>query len=114
MGKAGWISYDDYIAEEMRDPVEAAGYLDVCLEDSEPGVFMMAVRDVVNANGGIAAVAKKTGLNRENLYKMLSPGGNPRFDSLLAILSGLGFVLHVGLAPKAKKRRQSTKKRKAA
>ena len=36
---------------------------------------------------------KRTGLNRESLYKMLSEEGNPRLSSLSAIFDALGFKL---------------------
>lgn len=119
VSKHGTIKYDDFMAERMRDRVEAASYLNACLEDEDPRVFLIGVRHVVDANGGVAAVARKTGLNREHLFKMLSSKGNPRLENLLAILIQLGFKPSIGLAPPKKKAvkaksRPSTKRRRAA
>lgn len=51
-------------------------YLEAALEGDDPRVFLMALKDVAEAYGGLAKLAKTTGLNRENLYRMLS-GGQP-------------------------------------
>ena len=53
----------------------------------------MAVKDVAEAAGGIAPLAKATKLNREGLYDMLSKKGNPRLSSLSAIIDVLGLKL---------------------
>jgi probable addiction module antidote protein len=107
------VSYDEHLRKYLRDPEEAAEYLNACLDDPDPGVFLVGVRHVVNANGGIAAVARKTKLNRENIYKMLSPEGNPRLDSLMMIMSGIGFRMSFSLAPRKPSRAPAKRKRAA-
>jgi len=77
--------------ESLKDPVEAAEYLNAALEDGEP-----ALRDVVDSYGGMSKLAASTSLNRENLYRMLSSKGNPEFFSLSSVLSAVGFRLAVG------------------
>ena len=47
----------------------------------------VALRTVAEAMGGMTALAARTGLNRETLYRTLSEKGNPRLDTLTAILS---------------------------
>jgi DNA-binding phage protein len=54
-------------------------------------VFLLAVRDVAQALGGIGALSQSTRLNRESLYTMLSKQGNPRLSSIASILDKLGF-----------------------
>jgi probable addiction module antidote protein len=54
----------------------------------------MAVRDVARAKG-IAQLAKDAGLGRESLYKALSPGAKPRYDTVLKLLNALGVKLQV-------------------
>ena len=76
----------------------AAGYLTASLDEGEEA-FLLAVKDVAEARGGIAPLAKATHLNREGLYNMLSTSGNPRFSSLAAIIDALGLKLE--FAPKA-------------
>jgi probable addiction module antidote protein len=85
----------------LSDPDEAQAYLEVALEEYEQDhdreMFVLALRAVANAQGGIGRLAERTGLNRENLYRALSKKGNPRLDTIGRILNGLGFRL--ALAP---------------
>ncbi len=68
-------SYKEALLESLRDPESAAHYLTACLEDEDPRVFLLALRDVADAHGGLREVSRRTGLNRENLYRMLSRSG---------------------------------------
>lgn len=77
-----------------EDPEEAAAYLDAALEDGDPQVFLLALRDVAEARG-IGRLAEETNLNRESMYRMLSERGNPRLTSLDAVLDALGLRLGV-------------------
>jgi probable addiction module antidote protein len=78
---------------DLRDLDRAAEYLTAAIEEGED-VFLLAVRDVVEAQGGMSTLAKSTKLNRENLYNMLSTKGNPRLYSITAILNRLGLRLN--------------------
>ena len=89
--------YENVLDEDLRDPAEAVGYLNACLEDGDPEVFLLALRDVARARGGLAKLAEVTGLNREHLYRMLSENGNPELRSLETLLDALGFRLAVTL-----------------
>lgn len=89
--------YEDVLDEDLQDPTEAVGYLDACLADGDPDVFLLALRDVARARGGVAKLAEATELNREHLYRMLSENGNPELRSLEALLDALGFRLSVTL-----------------
>lgn len=99
--------YEALLDERLRDPSEAAAYLDAALEDPDYRVFLMAVRDVATANGGMSRVAAETGLNRENLYRMLSENGNPRINSLGMVLADMGLRLSVSVAAPGRSRRSS-------
>ena len=68
----------------------AAGYLTASLEEGNEA-FLLAIRDVAEALGGISSLAKATSLNREGLYDMLSKDGNPRLSSLSTLLDALGL-----------------------
>ena len=87
--------YYEYLLESLKDEELAAAYLDEALEDKDPKVFLLALRNVALAQGGIAALAKKTRLHRVNLNRMLSEKGNPELYSLAAVFQGLGFKLRV-------------------
>jgi probable addiction module antidote protein len=70
-------SYETGLHEHLKDPSYAMEYLQAALEDDEEGadaVFLLALRDVAQANH-MTYIAEATGLNRESLYKMLSPIG---------------------------------------
>ncbi len=116
--KTRTIPYEDEHYQYLSDPEEAVAYLTACYEDDHPGTFLVAVRDVVSVYGGVGAVSRGTGLNRENLYKMLSNQGNPGLDSLRSIFEHLGVTVTFGagskLKERAKKRRPSNKRQRAA
>ena len=88
-------SYQNNLIESLKDPTEAAEYLNAALEDGEAEVFLLALRDVVDSFGGMGKLASSTSLNRENLYRMLSTKGNPEFFSLSTVLNAVGFRLAV-------------------
>jgi probable addiction module antidote protein len=88
--------------KQLKDPKEAAEYLNACMSDSEE-VFLLALRDVVEASGGMANLARKTSLNRENLYRSLSKKGNPKLSSLASILEAVGIKLFFAPTKKQKK-----------
>jgi probable addiction module antidote protein len=50
------------------------------------------VRDVARARG-MTQLARTTGLGRESLYKALTPGAKPRYDTVLKIMRALGVKL---------------------
>ena len=98
-------SYREKLLESLKDPEEAAHYLTACLEDGYPGVFLMALRDVADAHGGIRAVSRGAKLNREALYRMLSKSGNPSLGSLAAVLKACDLRLAIqSAAPKRRRR----------
>jgi probable addiction module antidote protein len=84
------------LKKDMRFAVE---YLKAALEDSdEPKVLLMALRHITEARGGFAKVAKAAGIERESLYRALSPRGNPRWDTITAVTKALGLKLTVEAA----------------
>ena len=95
-GKAS-ISHDKATVRELRqDPAFAAEYLRAALEDEdEPGVLLVALRRVAEAQGGIAKVARAAGIERESLYRALSAHGNPRLSTLVAVTKAMGLKLTV-------------------
>jgi probable addiction module antidote protein len=86
--------YQKYLIESLKDPAEAVEYLNASLEEAKdmPELFLVALRNVAEAHG-ISRLAKKTKLNREYLYTMLSKQGNPRYQSLIRLLNAMGIRL---------------------
>jgi len=71
-----------------------AEYLTAALEDKDPDVFLTAVGNVAKARG-MTQIAQASGLGRESLYKALSPGARPKYDTVLKVLRSLGVRLAV-------------------
>lgn len=88
-------SYRTELLNSLTRAEDAAQYLNACLEDEDSRVFLLALRDVADAHGGIRALSRNTHLNRESLYRMLSKSGNPSLDSLAAVLNACGLRLAV-------------------
>ena len=86
------ISYRDDLLHRLKEPEYAAAYLSACLEDDEK-TFLVALRDVAEAHGGIRQMARKTRLNREHLFRMLSKSGNPNLHSLRQLVGAVGLKL---------------------
>ena len=82
-------------ADFLRSEKEIAAYIEAMLADGEPRAVPIALRTVADAMGGMAALADKTGLSRETLYRTLSEKGNPRLDTLTVILAAFGLRLSV-------------------
>ena len=95
--KAPAVDYRENLIEELKDDEKAQhAYLKASLEENSdmPEVFLKAVETVAKARG-FSNFAKKTGLNRENLYRIFSNERTPRLESLVKILDALGFKLTI-------------------
>lgn len=88
--------YQEFLMEQLKDHDEAVAYLNAALEESLKGdpesqhLFLMALRNVAEAQGGIGMLAKKSGMGRESLYKTLSEKGNPKWHTLISLVIALG------------------------
>ncbi len=93
--KKAAIAHEEALIKELRqNPKFAAEYLKAAMEDSDaPDVLLVALRHVAEANGGMAKIAKKAGIERESLYRALSPKGNPRLSTLFAVTRAVGLRL---------------------
>jgi probable addiction module antidote protein len=76
-------------ADYLDSDATIAEYLTAAAEDPNTDVFLAALGDVAKARG-MARIAKETGLGRESLYKALSAGAHPRFETVNAVLHALG------------------------
>jgi probable addiction module antidote protein len=79
-------------ADYLDDEETIALYLNAALEDPNPDVLLAAIRDVARARG-MTQLANAAGLGRESLYKALTPGAKPRYDTVLKLLHALGVRL---------------------
>ncbi len=79
------------IVNDLQDPEFAAGYLEDVLKKGNMDSFLLAIRNVALANGGMQKLAIRTQLGRESMYKALSEDGNPQFSTLQTILNKMGL-----------------------
>ena len=86
-------NYDDFLMKQLQDKELAAEYLNAALEGGVLEEFLVALRNVANARGGLGELSEITKLNRQSLYKMLSENGNPTLGSLLSLLKAMGIRL---------------------
>lgn len=84
-------------SEFLDDEEVIAEYLSAALEDENPDVFLVAVGNVAKARG-MTSIAQSTGLGRESLYKAMTPGAKPRYDTVLKVLHSLGVKITVSAA----------------
>jgi len=80
------------VAEHLDNEEVIAEYLAAAMEDFDMDIFLAALSEVAKARG-ISRLAQTAGLNRESLYKALSPGAKPRFDTIMKITTALGVPL---------------------
>ncbi|MBI3299120.1 MAG: putative addiction module antidote protein [Elusimicrobia bacterium] len=89
-----YIDFDRYLQKRLKDPKEAAAYLNAALEENDPDFFLVAYYDVARAHG-MKALADKARLHRVSLKKMLSKGGNPEWKSLFRVLAASKLRIRV-------------------
>ncbi len=91
-------SYKNQLIESLKNPEEAALYLEESLADGDMNAFKIALRNVAEARlGGITELSKATDLNRETLYRTLSENGNPQLDTLSKVLRAFGLRIAVNV-----------------
>lgn len=87
--------HDEWLTEQLKDAAFAAEFLNAASEDDDPKTYLTALRKVVEARCGMAAVAAQTQLSRETLYRTLSARGNPTNKTLTAVLRATGLKFAV-------------------
>ena len=90
--KPAYASFDP--ADYLDNDEVIAEYLSAAVEDPDPNVFLAALGDVAKARG-VAQIANDAGLGRESLYKALSAGAHPRYETVNAVLRALGVKFTV-------------------
>ena len=98
-------TYQEDLIESLKDPREAAAYLNAAMEEGDRELFLLALRNVAEAHGGMTLLSQKSKLNRESLYRMLSKKGNPEIRSIVALLHALGLKLSI--EPKTRRTKSS-------
>lgn len=85
------------MADYLKSDEDIAEYLSQVLDEGDSDELIRALGHIARARG-MAKVAERSGLGRESLYKALSPGAKPRFDTVLKVIRALDVKLHAGTA----------------
>ena len=83
------------VQDSIREPAEAAVYLNAAAEQGDSRAFLIALKDVIDVHGGVSKLARRTKLNRGNLYRMLAGAGFPRLDNLNRVLKASGLKISI-------------------
>jgi probable addiction module antidote protein len=84
-------------AEFLTDPETISAYLTLALESDDPRYIAKALGAIARARGGMAQLARETGITRESLYRALSENGNPELGTALKVMRALGVRLTASL-----------------
>ncbi len=82
------------IAEYLDNDAMIAEYLNTVLEEGDSEDVVTALGHVAKARG-MSRIAEETGLSRPSLYKALSHGSKPQFDTILKVLRAVGGKLNI-------------------
>ncbi len=88
---------DDSEEEYYRNhPDEIDGYLTTAFEeyakDGRTAALLAQLRMIARVKG-VTALSLETGITRNGIQKALSENGNPRFESINAIMNAMGYRL---------------------
>jgi probable addiction module antidote protein len=81
-------------SEHLTTTEEMVAYLEAAFEDGDTAVISAALGDIARAKG-MTEISEKTGLGRTSLYKALSPGGHPEFETVVKVMKALDLELQV-------------------
>ena len=88
------VSFDDYMVQSMKDPVQAAAYIEAVIDLEDPSALLVALRHVAKAHG-MAEVARRADVGDKTLFKALSATGNPTLATVHKVLAAVGLRLSV-------------------
>lgn len=106
------LDFEEDLRRQLQDPKEAAAYMQAALMEGDAETLLIALQTLAQVKGGLSALAKKTGLHRVHLYRMLGKQGNPSFKNFLAIVEALGLHMEFK-APSLPKRARAGERPKA-
>jgi probable addiction module antidote protein len=94
MGASRALNIKDQLYEDLKDPASASAYINEAFLEGDETVLKTALADVIRAKG-VAAVARKAGINRVTVYKTLKPGTESSFTTMHALLKACNVSLQV-------------------
>ena len=88
------VSYQGYLLESLKNPAEAAAYVEAALELDDPAALLLALRQLAKAHG-MAEVARRADVGEKTLFRTLSENGNPTIATLHKVLHAVGLRLSI-------------------
>ena len=88
------LNIKDQLYEDLKDPVYASAYINEAILDGDEAVLKTALADVIRSRG-VAAIARKAGINRVTVYKTLKPDTESSFTTMHALLKACNVSLQV-------------------
>ena len=88
------VSFDVYMVQSMKDPAQAAAYIEAVIDLEAPAALLVALRHVAKAHG-MAEVARRADVGDKTLFKALSANGNPTLATVHKVLAAVGLRLSV-------------------
>ena len=85
------------IAEYLDNDEMIKEYLNTVLEEGDSNDIVTALGYIAKALG-MSKIAAETGLSRPSLYKALSEGAKPQFETILKVLRAVGGNLNLKTA----------------
>ena len=82
------------ISDYLDDPKVIASYLNTVLEEGDSDELIVALGHITKAIG-MTKIAHKTGMSRPSLYKALSEGAKPQFETIMKVLRAIGGQINV-------------------
>jgi DNA-binding phage protein len=93
-------SYHSSLIESLKDPAEAAAYLDAVLEDGDLKHILLTLKNVAEARRSLTDAQQVTDIS-ENCYQELTSGRVPELPALASLLSEVGLKLSVTVKDQA-------------
>jgi len=88
-------SYHSSLIESLKDPAEAAAYLDAVFEDGDAELISLALKDVAEAQKEVSETANESGTDWAVCYQLLAEKKMPEFPVVVSLLNKLGLKLSV-------------------
>ncbi|MHC5676182.1 helix-turn-helix domain-containing transcriptional regulator [Nostoc sp.] len=92
-------SYHEKLIKDLKNPLEAAAYIEVVLEEGDPKMLSKALKNVIEAHDGIDRLSAQVKELYNKLDQVLSDKGEIEFYSLNSLLDTLGLHLAVIVKP---------------
>ncbi|WP_352422764.1 addiction module antidote protein [Proteiniphilum sp.] len=82
------------IADYLDSNEMIAEYLNAVLEEGNDVDIITAIGHIAKAVG-MTKIAEQTGMSRTSLYKALSDGAKPQFETIMKVLKAIGGQIKV-------------------